>query len=759
MPSDTVRTSSRYGGRRLASLLFALVALAGPACGNNASNVAAGLTAAEACRQNSDCIAGLICALGACRAECFTSADCGTGGSCVAAETDSGALAICEYPNESCNTQSDCTPPLACASDYRCHDLCMTAADCNQLGISGQVCATDANGRQYCAAPSQVNSSGMLDDPAPPDANTSVPVPEPIIDATVAEAAGNDAGDATVEASSGSSGGSGSGSSSGSGSVDAAVDATVFASDGGSDAASDGGADAMADVTTDAPLVCTPACSGSTACAPSESGPMCVACGNAAGAPCCSGQCAGSLTCDSDGTCECGGPNQACCEGTSCSGTLTCSANDGGLPSCACGAVGQRCCPAEDAGAAYCSTETVCAGTRCSCVAQYQTAASNVAGYGNGCSGGIVLRTDGTVWASLSGSFAEISSASGPLRASAVTLSSFCSAGASQPVIGCALVSGNVWCFPLAGSLTDSTFLGAGLGPTDTTSNAVEVLTAAAGGTPLANVTQVSGGAIGYDGEVSQAVFCATTSDGGAWCWGVGSNGQLGNGSTANENYATQVMASASQTLAGVSEIQVGWEATCARKFDGTVWCWGTNQYGELGIPSSSLTTSNYSIQIAFTGTSAQTTAIKLETNLSATPCAIMQDTSVACWGDNAFLQAGAPADAGVGGEVGPTAILSGAGQSPMTGFIDLTGVSPDYTTGAVCARNGDDQILCWGGAPGSDGAYPGQYTNAADTVVSNINGALSGNEFGLGYVDGNGQLNFNGSVIGEQPPCSNLLP
>jgi hypothetical protein len=100
---------------------------------------------AAACHLNSDCLAPLICALGACRKQCVTAADCisfGAGSSCV---SDSKGHAICQPVaelNTPCDNESMCTPPLACASDYRCRNICNVDGDCNVDGITGRVCAT-----------------------------------------------------------------------------------------------------------------------------------------------------------------------------------------------------------------------------------------------------------------------------------------------------------------------------------------------------------------------------------------------------------------------------------------------------------------------------------------------------------------------------------------------------------------------------------------------------------------------------------------
>jgi hypothetical protein len=131
----------------------------------------------SACSLNSDCAVGLACALGKCREPCMTAVDCpGAGASCV----DDGRNAVCQSPedkNTPCARPSDCPVPMACASDYRCRNLCFTDADCNVLGITGRVCAADANGVDYCADPSEVVQGKIVATP-PPGAPTT-PVVEP----------------------------------------------------------------------------------------------------------------------------------------------------------------------------------------------------------------------------------------------------------------------------------------------------------------------------------------------------------------------------------------------------------------------------------------------------------------------------------------------------------------------------------------------------------------------------------------------------
>ena len=716
MNRDIAPTPSLHGQRYLVSLvlaLAALVTLAAPAC-SGSSNVAAGLAAEEACHQNSDCARGLFCALGACRAQCKSPADCGTGGICI----DNGDVAVCQYADENntpCNKESDCPSPLACASDYRCRNLCSTNDDCNVLGISGRVCAKDANGVDYCAIPAEV-TNGTITAPPPPGAMTSTPVMEPA-DATV--------GTAVIDGAPG-----GDGSLSGDGSPG-----------GGSEATSGDSASGGPDASTDAPAVCVPGCSQGQTCVEGATGPMCIPCGSSAGLVCCNGQiCGAHLTCTAQNSCACGSANQACCGGNSCNSGLSCNGDDAGGPStCACGEIGTRCCPGLDGGAPSCTGGAICSGTKCSCVAEWVTSGAS------GGSGGVVRRIDGTVWSQAygGGAFVEMNGTSGPLRASSIT------SGGRGSNIGCALVSGGVWCFPMGGvTLTDSTYLGAGLGSTDSTSAPVQVVTSV-GGAVLANVQQIAGSGAGISS------FCAVLTDGSIWCWGYDGDGQLGHGDKANGSSARPVMATAGTQFANAVEVRMGANSACARKSDGSVWCWGNNGVGQLGIPINTAG-SLYPVQVPFLGSGSQRTATRLTADPANTHCSIMMDTSVVCWGDNGYLQAGAASDAG--SAVGPTSVRTGATGPVLTGIIDLAGWGGGGNgSGSMCARDSNFNVICWGRSSGSP--YPSAFTDSSSSAVGGIQTSLSANDYCIGYITPGGLVSTCGDTGGTQPPCTNLLP
>jgi len=79
----------------------------------------------------------------------------------------------------------------------------------------------------------------------------------------------------------------------------------------------------------------------------------------------------------------------------------------------------------------------------------------------------------------------------------------------------------------------------------------------------------------------SDGFTCAIRAGGTLWCWGLNILGQLGIGTTANENEPTQVTSPAKDGWASVS---TGESHTCATRTDSTLWCWGWGDLGQLGI-------------------------------------------------------------------------------------------------------------------------------------------------------------------------------
>ena len=116
---------------------------------------------------------------------------------------------------------------------------------------------------------------------------------------------------------------------------------------------------------------------------------------------------------------------------------------------------------------------------------------------------------------------------------------------------------------------------------------------------------------------------CALKTDGTVWCWGLGTNGDLGNGSITDSLIPVQVSG-----LSNVSSISVESVNACAVKADGTLWCWGADAYGALGDGNQS---------VLYT-TPAQVSGISNVSKVrmgSIHSCAVKTDGTVWCWGWN----------------------------------------------------------------------------------------------------------------------------
>jgi alpha-tubulin suppressor-like RCC1 family protein len=127
-------------------------------------------------------------------------------------------------------------------------------------------------------------------------------------------------------------------------------------------------------------------------------------------------------------------------------------------------------------------------------------------------------------------------------------------------------------------------------------------------------------------------------------------------------------------TLANIIEISGGVYQNCARRNDGTVWCWGHNTYGSLGDGSTAHRTRPVQAQ-------GITTAV--QSSVSYTTCARLANGSSWCWGYNANGQVG---DGTTTQRTTPTRVRNDAG------FIDLRTVHAH-----TCARKADGTLMCWG--------------------------------------------------------------
>ena len=210
---------------------------------------------------------------------------------------------------------------------------------------------------------------------------------------------------------------------------------------------------------------------------------------------------------------------------------------------------------------------------------------------------------------------------------------------------------------------------------------------------------------LGAGGQIQQVVLgaahaCALLDGGRVKCWGAG--GLLGLGDIETRGDQAGELGDALPfldfgTAQPAVELAAGvhGDHTCARFADGSIRCWGSNAYGELGLGDSKsrgdeplemgsrLPTVNL-------GTGASVIAIKAG---SGSTCALLDGGNIKCWGNNNFGQLGLGdglrrgAQSGEMGDALPSVQL-GAGRTA----VELSAGGWHY-----CARLDNGSTKCWG--------------------------------------------------------------
>ncbi len=131
---------------------------------------------------------------------------------------------------------------------------------------------------------------------------------------------------------------------------------------------------------------------------------------------------------------------------------------------------------------------------------------------------------------------------------------------------------------------------------------------------------------------------CALLKDGTAKCWGRNDKGQLGVGDTLDKGTPTSVLESPSLELNAVKQLAAGKSHACALLNNGTAKCWGQNSVSQLGDPNvfghSDVAASAISL---FTAPETGTSVSSGETHT----CAMSDAFQVLCWGNNYYGQFG----------------------------------------------------------------------------------------------------------------------
>ena len=209
--------------------------------------------------------------------------------------------------------------------------------------------------------------------------------------------------------------------------------------------------------------------------------------------------------------------------------------------------------------------------------------------------------------------------------------------------------------------------------------------TAGTGATGSTGTTGASGDTVGTTGEAQAPPWstvtagsdhtCAVFADGTLWCWGRNDGGQLGIDVGNDPVRPAPVQVGDASSWAQVAAARTH---TCALRQDGTAWCWGDGSRGQLGTPGLSMAVTP--IQV---GTDTDWAWI---TSRGSHTCGMRSDGSAWCWGANGSGQIGDGTSGEDQDRSAPVPIAPGV-------------VWHDLSAGGfhTCGIRDDRSLWCWG--------------------------------------------------------------
>ena len=198
---------------------------------------------------------------------------------------------------------------------------------------------------------------------------------------------------------------------------------------------------------------------------------------------------------------------------------------------------------------------------------------------------------------------------------------------------------------------------------------------------PLA--IQVAGITTWTQVSVGFAYTCAI-GDGQLFCWGTNDHGQLGIG-TSGTDVGTPTAVTPAVAVTDWTTVAAGRDHTCAISLTGGVYCWGLNSKGEIG-PNGPAANQPQPEPVAVPLAGAPLLAIDIAVSRSSS-CAATTAGELYCWGDNGVGQLG---------DLIPTATTESS--APLKGSMVAGWSALDGSESMLCGLAGG-AMYCWGAA------------------------------------------------------------
>ena len=189
---------------------------------------------------------------------------------------------------------------------------------------------------------------------------------------------------------------------------------------------------------------------------------------------------------------------------------------------------------------------------------------------------------------------------------------------------------------------------------------------------------------------------CAILSNN-VWCWGKNNMGQLGDGTTSDSNIPVKVRSIDDMKYGKIIDIFTAQHHSCVLTQLGSnkkVYCWGSNENGQLGNGSSGV--GNYSsvpVEVGGTLAGKDVTSIGGTGDVS---CAIVSG-KIYCWGRNNMGQLGFGNPGNPGFRATPVQINSGGHNRLPSNYFATKLATGGSRSQTMCTITTEKRAYCWG--------------------------------------------------------------
>jgi uncharacterized protein YjdB len=172
------------------------------------------------------------------------------------------------------------------------------------------------------------------------------------------------------------------------------------------------------------------------------------------------------------------------------------------------------------------------------------------------------------------------------------------------------------------------------------------------------------------------AYTCGLTTSGAAYCWGHNVYGELGNGSTTPSSVPVAVIGGLKFSALSAGGVTYPIGHACGLTTSGTVYCWGFNEWGQLGNGSSgegAFSSAPVAVSGGLTFSAVSAGAVHA--------CGLTPTGAAYCWGS--------------GRRLGNGSSISSTVPVPVTGGLTFSALALGGSH--ACALTSSEAVHCWG--------------------------------------------------------------